>query len=700
MGDMVSVEIHDEGWTGGIVELTGDAEPLTIDFGGEDLLAPSAVSTGYLNLVDEGNLEGIMPRNDYERRVVVRTIPSADASGTGDSSTSGNALGTVAWQGWIQANQFGRHMYLRNEVVQFALNDVMQTLESRLMDNTRSWRIERLGELIREAMDAVGAEWSRVVFPKEWSSGNNDWGAWLDIQVSRLNWFRKNEDDENTDDPDYTKYERISYKELLEGIASLMGWTVVVQGTELWFVSYKTEEYVSVSSDSIIFTSGEPLGTGALTSGNTLGTVVGAWALADMTHDDLDNIRTNDSGYHQVSVKASVNPVDSTEVKVDVNGLPYVRLKEFNNASIYNKARTLIYESKQENLLLRSWGIWREANNKGEIDTAWWYNAGSDSAGSHDGAIIVQAVRADIYDSREVTEGKKIVYTYQDGIAIIPNIPTYAFPGGGTAFIDWDNGGNNPVPVVELRGVDLPPQNDGCFDLTFNVDAVGGNHNGKMKIEVRVGDKWWTGYGWTNRQSLVEVDIREGHIIVTKTLDQLYDDASHYVIPINELISGEVRLTLYAGSRLFLQSDTMVLISGLSLRYCNPETVTQVEKKDYNRYVSSVDNGYSEKKEVELMMTTKTDGCKNGFGILYYNGSMLTGSTLRYHGESMIPEKALLKRMKECYMRSLYVAEPSLRMDSLPMIGERVTWEGRLWMVSGYSASIRDNSVKIRMIGL
>ena len=116
------------------VELTASSEPLVTDIDTEeDMLSPSRLSSGYITVVNEGNLSGLMPNTDREHSVKVY---SNDA---------------LVWQGFMQSENYGRDMYLEHEDVKFAISDALSSLGSVDMSDMDKFWMQNMASFIHES---------------------------------------------------------------------------------------------------------------------------------------------------------------------------------------------------------------------------------------------------------------------------------------------------------------------------------------------------------------------------------------------------------------------------------------------------------------------------------------------------------------------------------------------------------------------
>ena len=97
------------GGTGTPVQLKAGANPfITQEDDDDDMFTPIRTQSGYLRIVDDGyaadgvtpfNWKDMIPATDISRPVTLTAIPA------------GQSTGTVVWQGFMQAQDFGSVLY-------------------------------------------------------------------------------------------------------------------------------------------------------------------------------------------------------------------------------------------------------------------------------------------------------------------------------------------------------------------------------------------------------------------------------------------------------------------------------------------------------------------------------------------------------------------------------------------------------------
>ena len=254
---------------------------------------------------------------------------------------------------------------------------------------------------------------------------------------------------------------------------------------------------------------------------------------------------------------------------------------------------------------------------------------------------------------------------------------------------------NTYARIAEMHGY-IPTVVNGCFDMQFLVDTMSEfiHVNGHLYFCLQCGGRWWDGNSWNGAEnSKFAVEIIDSKNQVTKTLNDGYADASGFVIPIDMAVGGEIYLQIFVDVAEVRPYAPAIMIRDLALTYCDLETSIVTELRETNSYTASKETGYEDSKTITLQMTTKTNSCKNGYGILYLDDNQLgPGNCLFKEGSELIPEKSLLASMRKAYLAPTVIAHPVIRVaQEFEPLQVGVIWNGDFWITRSGSKNWRDN---------
>ena len=213
-GTTYSVNIYDSSYTGAAVELTGADNPFEVtEDESDNMFEPIRKQTGYINIVDTGNVNwaAIIPTNATARPVTV-TVSS-----------------NVIWQGFLQPQTFEGELYGDPQVRRLPVCCALSVLDS--FDISPTWaETADFGQVLGYIFSFIPT----LTVGHFYIAGGsvNDW---LEKRVDWAN-FRNDGDD----DVPRAKY---SAGQLLEEICKFWGWTARTFGVDYYFAAGESTLY-------------------------------------------------------------------------------------------------------------------------------------------------------------------------------------------------------------------------------------------------------------------------------------------------------------------------------------------------------------------------------------------------------------------------------------------------------------------------
>jgi hypothetical protein len=584
-----------------------------------------------------------------------------------------SVAGSVKWIGFIQTQQFSHEMFLPLDTAAYGLNDLLSVLDTVDMSRNVAFNLQTFGSLLLEMLEEMGGLIDSILFPAVWgeSSSDTDKLAWLNIQAQRMNFFTEN-DGENDEDEDYQQYDAISYAQVLSEICALMGWTAMMRGGTLCLMDNWTSEYrrMTLAQLQAYVSSGTVAYTREVTRREQMD---------QLSFAALHQKTTQYPAFRKVKVRGEVNSFDSSNIDLEVDtSYTYVRQRDMD----YNHIRflkELVYLSPQDDRMrLYNSTVVYDGTYVRVSDVP--YDVNTDT-GAASGYIWCQLARMDFYTNNDLPS--KINYKFEDGIFVGLSIPQ------GTVAQT-----NTYARIAAMHGY-IPTVSNGCFDMKFVVDTMSSyiHVNGHLYFSLQCGGRWWNGNSWAGAEnSKFAVGIFDSENEVTKTLNDGYADASGFVIPIDRAVGGEIYLQIFLDVAEVRPYAPAIMIRDLTLTYCDLETSVVTELRETNSYTASKETGYEDSKTITLQMTTKTNSCRNGYGILYLgNNQMGPGNALYRDGGEMILEKSLLATMRKAYMVPTVIAHPVIRVSQeYEPLNVAIIWDGDMWLVRSGNKNWRD----------
>ena len=423
-------------------------------------------------------------------------------------------------------------------------------------------------------------------------------------------------------------------------------------------------------------------------------------AFSSLSLDGIYNKKEILQGVNKVKITSKINTVGTVVPSID-EGYMSVIHNGTDNSYVYGKEykRVIAYESLDLNVSMLVYGY---SENLGAYISQ-DYNYANMSAG-----IGAMYVKRDIY-SLDESENKRN-YNYKSGIWII-NRPykTSNSPEPPPLLLA------RTMPILKMQSPNAAKYSSGAFVVSAQVYgynmAVGGslyedNGAGELEIKFRIGDKYWNGSAWGSNETWFTIQLGSendnsvpGKILSTKTLDQPYNGADGYVMPINEDLSGVVELTIHATtfgkvSDLVYRNQQLYL-DNLKVDYYKDDNVSEIRKSSNqdNVYVSILKRRTSEEKEIELKIASNNNN-PAAYNTLSGAGRDVGPLYFIEEGASMLAEERLLGILKQVYGRTTEKLNITVERSELTPMA-RLTRDGKNYRVLSEKIEWADDSEEI-----
>lgn len=669
------IDIYEEGWNGGITQLEPAANPITTEEDSDDdYLKPVRTQTGYLRVIDNGDLDGLMPEDNSQHYVELHIDEE------------------LCWCGYMQADTFSEDWDITPLITEFPLISPLGILEGVYLDQAKEMSLVKLGELLLECIESTGVDFNYIYFPKEvWYSENESAQTPFSVALSRQTFFEDNGSDDR-DAEDWERYDADTCLSFLEEFCRFWGWTLQERQKTLYFIGKSQAYYITTVEYLRNLVYG-----GNFSYGDRSMVLV---AFSSLSLDGIDNKKEILQGVNKVKITSKINAVGMVVPSID-EGYMSVIHNGTDNSYVYGKEykRVIAYESLDLNVSMLVYGY---SENLGAYISQ-DYNYANMSAG-----IGAMYVKRDIY-SLDESENKRN-YNYKSGIWII-NRPykTSNSPEPPPLLLA------RTMPILKMQSLNAAKYSSGAFVISAQVYgynmAVGGslyedNGAGELEIKFRIGDKYWNGSAWGSNETWFTIQLGSendnsvpGKILSTKTLDQPYNGADGYVMPINEDLSGVVELTIHATtfgkiSDLVYRNQQLYL-DNLKVDYYKDDNVSEIRKSSNqdNVYVSILKRRTSEEKEIELKIASNNNN-PAAYNTLSGAGRDVGPLYFVQEGKSMLAEERLLGILKQVYGRTTEKLNITVERSELTPMA-RLTRDGRNYRVLSEKIEWADDSEEI-----
>lgn len=652
------LNLYEENYSGAVVELTPAAVPFeTQEDSSDKWLEPIRKQSGYIRLIDEGNIEGIMPVGLKDRYVEYKED------------------GVLKWCGYMVPDVFSSDWDVTPLEVEFPVVGGLGVLEGVYLNENDGLGVVPLARLVYDALKATGVDYSMIYFPKEvlQSESATDYLYPMRLEVSRFNFFQDN-DSLNSEDSDWTRYNGETHYNVLSEVMRFYGWTIRERGEDIWITSTNNEGSVKISmTDLSVLAEGFAMAENESVS-------VEEYDLSSFGLAGADHKRDILQGRKKVIVKASVNPVGTVIPSIDKSKMKLIGnvVQEWSD---YRREKRKLYIPKEgyTDVQLNSYAI----ATPDEVFSSWHpIEQNMISVSLYVGAYFMEQeyVTDEEYQKKKnwnLTETIKI--NLQD------------FGGRYPSLSEAKN-----LPILVMRSRNIANYTSGAFVISSQTRSrewetqswsTEGNGKGTLEIKLRVGGKYWNGSTWITSPAWFEVQMGNeedpgstegtGKIISTKTIDMPYNGADGYVIPINETVSGEVELTIHA-----VRNDggyAVLMLDNFKVEYWGEDSDETNSDDSENRYAKKTRLNYTNEEEIRLKIATNNNN-KAGYGILSQSGTNVESLYFIEKG-MMRPEMNLVNKGISLYGRS--TEKLTLQLDKISARPHDVImWKGKKYLLA------------------
>ena len=623
------IDIYEENWSGGITQLEPAVNPITTEEDSDDdYLKPVRTQTGYLRVVDNGDLDGLMPEDNSRHYIELRID---------------NAL---SWCGYMQADTFSEDWDITPLITEFPLISPLGMLGGVYLDQAKEMSLVKLAELLLECIEATGVDYTRIYFPREvWYSATESAKTPFDVAISRQTFFSDNGSNER-DAVDWQRYDAETCFSFLEEFCKFWGWTLYERCKFLYFIGKSNEYYETTIGDlKAIVWNANP---------SFVRIPSKEIAFSSLSLDGADNKKEILQGVNKVKITSKINAVGTVVPSIDEGYMSVIyngTIQYATNGTITGYKRVIAYASEDTDVQMKVYIVrYDNGNYIWEVSP---YTFANMTYG-----IGAMYVKRDIYTPSDLQNKRN--YDYKSGIWITVRSDQIA----SRPSLDQ----SRMMPVLTMKSANAARYSNGAFVISAQVYGyeqsvmlnpnIPTNGAGPIEIKFRVGEKWWNGSSWGSAETWFTIQAGSedgssvpGKILSTKTLDQPYNGADGYVMPINEDLSGVVELTIHA-----IVNDSayrQLYLDNLKVDYYKDDNISEIRKSSNqdNVYVSVLQRSASNEKEIELKIASNNNN-PAAYNTLSGAGRDVGSLYFVEEGASMLAEKNLLNVMKQVYGRT------------------------------------------------
>lgn len=672
------VDIYDEG-TFTPVQLTAGSTPfVTNEDASDDFYCPVRHQTGTLQvctkLPNGGmiDLNDLLPANNLEHPVRLISIASNNSE-------------TIEWQGFLSCEAYSQDYIGIPQIIDLPVISVLEAMRSMFISKDTFESLGTIGCLLARTMNAISFnKYTSLYIPQtSWDILNKC------INISSL--FSKSEY-QNRDRVAY-KLQGISLYDVIEMICGYMGWTAREQGRELFFQLQQGDGNVYILDVNTLI---EEDGV------DSDWFIDGESTTADMATDLATKWRGTGhmcdfrQGAYSVSVTANLEEFD---VNIHIPDLPFGDLFEaiFHQIGLYyvyilasmddNAYSNLVFGHYKADIQISSSSITCGAYSSSSSDLTIEYSI--PVAGSLSPAYITYQDRNTAYTNyagaflarMQFDDYNDPDYQHQnteDGL--------YISLFGGV----WQEHTVYSNPIFQMKSVQVfAAYEEGYINLDAQVRAFWNDlsienpdSQTKLMIDVRIGDKVWTGNQWVDASQHVEhffIGFDDDKFEKNWSASMGIDEVDGLCIPIDKSIKGEIVLSIYPETKKRTDSTDMwrrtvygIFFSKLDVTYIPKKDVRRTDRKN-NTYYKELGTAFRDIIDVNVNLASWLHNAPSPSLLFNPDGTLM--ETIEYvEGDdikNMPPEVDFLNRLASYYgsvRKRLELEVKHLTMAPLPLL--------------------------------
>lgn len=637
------------GGTGTPVQLKAGANPfVTQEDDDDDMFTPIRTQSGYLRIVDDGYAaDGVTPFNWKDM------IPATDIS----RPVTLTANGTVVWQGFMQAQDFGSTLYGNPQEREFPVQGLINVVGTNNFDASAG--IMTVAAVINEIFRDVPL--TKYYFQNEhvvdWFTKKFDPSVYGDLKKDPLTGVQ-------TFEPYYDR------AQVLEDLCHFFGYTCRQVGTDIYFemptgnnnnylcinkadlnddgtCSYTQEQKSSVALvPSFVSTNNEEL----LKQGIKKATI------------------TANIGKNEDVVEFPFDDITSTYKHEDVQ-TEYHTGNLYCFAKLYTASSLWTYDNGQVYVVVAG----STHSGHGDMQISDWYYGDLTDKHNYDFKTFVEIGSNAGASSEEILAtiiGKQI-HNYSDGIINIKAVVNRVI---------WDYSVSDPKRTTEPATITLK-----C----------------RMSIGVYVGDNfvgvWWNGSSWQSSQTSFELPIKDGNVKDNRVLTSDDPEYTGYgaAVPSN-IGGGQYRFQILGIKESSLSTYIQVDISNLQVNFIRNN---QASDDESNVYTESTNSEFTEEYNIDNVIASDKNNAA-GIGILLNSdGSYCSG--IVYNTAIEHPEQNLLDRIIAHRSTVKILNEMELNSaENIISVKNKYTFQNKVFHPIAISHDWRDDITKLKILEL
>ena len=668
------VYIGDSTYTGSPIDIEPAANTISIDAVSEHLYDPVRTETGYLRVIDNGDLTDIMPVGAMDRPVELYVD------------------GGLCWRGYITPATYTSAWDITPKEQEIPLQSALSVLSAVRVEEGKV--LTNIADLLLEILDSTGYDDFSCYIPRIMTGVGSRVGlpcAELYMQVNRYNWLTASTT--NPEDADYTILEGRSYLDMLQDICQYFGWQAVQHGPVIVMLSnvMSIDRYYALDRNQLRQVANYPN-----LSLNVSQIPVITLSEENLEYDSINHTYSIEPGKRKVVVTAHSNVSDIVVPHLTFAGKP--KYSDTHAIGHGINTRNVVLEIPTDMTFYR----W----DKG-VAVPYQYPASRNDMASFSTA---QMILNDTY-----AEFNRTNYNLNEYLRIRLD---GNFRILKVAEIISHSAGAYPVGSALCLSLNINSSYVKYNSLGNDIDDIGlsawGPGNCYLNISVGIGNSWWNGSSWIDiadgeQPPIVNIyaGVEEGsydwatapqttgRLANTKTIDDPYPGADGYLMKVDRLLTGKTKIIFYH----YNYSDTFkpahpraIFLSNIALQYYSGYDNNQSDQLRFSALT-----GYTGRDElsISLAMSAKRQS-KAGQGTIYFGDMPISNDNQPTYadGATELPEQHLLGGLTDMVSSSVRRMEIGVEWNSLHPT-QRIQLEGKTYLIQGMKTDIHHESTTL-----
>lgn len=719
-GTTYTVNISEQGWTGGVTQLTPSDQPFTTqEDDDDDIFKPIRAQSGYLRVIDETGtlLEDIIPQSNTTRYVEV---------------LKDNA---VVWQGFLLAESYTQDWSPAKKEVEIPVQSILGVMKNVNFNLGYSGYRRNFAYLLYIAVQhvqAITGAWpydNVVVIDNEETPG-----TFLTSMYVQWSQFFEKIEMHNAGDT-VIEWQGNSLYDVMAEMAQLFGLTMRENGRTLYLVNYDSR-----SNNQMATYTWNQIGT----MGGGTSQLPSTTALSDIAL--IDNISFRSDNNSQ-SVQEGANTVEvnfsfETDKLIDMTIPPAteddseVKTVTCHSAADMHTYDVLIQPHPNRYGMGETFGYQYYEYlgvNGGEGIYQWWgYRGASNYATVLDHSVMNSAYR----DWSPTYQVGRMNYTgaFPCRYRNTDTESTGQLHSGLFLAANYrmsNNAGNVQVKIAYLQKMQTGTTiKDGYLRLSlstilFNtfwhtagststqylaLNSTPGTESTPLNMTMHIvmhlqsgGLRYWNGSSWTSAAEAIRPQIIKGKIKNNYSDDYNVEKKDAFYIPVTSEMVGKLEIAIYDyvsyedGYSFDSQlSYRNLIITDFELDFVQKnDSITYSDRTSNHYYTKVLLAGFDNNKEVNTKIGTFNNNMPSASFLTNSAGDY--AETLTYNDGTQRPEINLLQRMANFYCTARWILSPVIS-EIVEQMFRRYTYKGRTFFGVVSQHNWRDNEQKMKFL--